>query len=340
MITLKNCFILPGVPKLLIQTFEVIKKSHLGHTSKHKTTVEECFIVTDEFAITDKLNSLVSKYQDCQFGSYPQWTHNYYQTKITVESPQKSTVAKVVKEINETMETITFDNQPTESAMEKIVKLLEGCEDSSFVEQVKAAQKVIEECFQTYNENQVALAFNGGKDCMVLLHLTHAYLQSQGSSRKLQAVYIADKEPFDSVEEFIEKCRAMYNLDLMTLQGPMKEALSKMLQDRPEIQATLMGTRRGDPGAKNLKYFSATDGDWPKLMRVNPILEWEYANVWKFLRGLTLPYPDLYDKGYTSLGGKSNTVPNPNLALKDGKFQPAFKLEDGNLERAGRGKRA
>merc|ERR1712107_420103 len=200
------------------------------------------------------------------------------------------------------------------------------------MEQVKNAQKIIAECFQSYDKNQVALAFNGGKDCMVLLHLTHSYLQSQGYGGRLQAVYIADKEPFASVEEFIEKCHKMYNLDLITLQGPMKEALTKMLQDRPQIRATLMGTRRGDPGAKNLTNFSPTDGDWPKLIRVNPILDWEYTFVWKFLRGLTLPYPDLYDKGYTSLGGRSNTVPNPNLATKDGQFQPAFKLEDGNLE--------
>ena len=69
-------------------------------------------------------------------------------------------------------------------------------------------------------------------------------------------------------------------------------------------------------------------------------IEWEYSYVWKFLRGLTLPYPDLYDKGYTSLGSQSNTLPNPNLAKKNGTFEPAFKLQDGALERAGRGKKA
>ena len=68
-------------------------------------------------------------------------------------------------------------------------------------------------------------------------------------------------------------------------------------------------------------------------------IEWEYSYVWKFLRGLTLPYPDLYDKGYTSLGSLSNTLPNPNLAKKNGTFEPAFKLQDGALERAGRGKK-
>ena len=38
-----------------------------------------------------------------------------------------------------------------------------------------------------------------------------------------------------------------YSLDLITIEGSMKEALEEMLQKRPNIKATLMGTRKGDP---------------------------------------------------------------------------------------------
>ena len=75
-----------------------------------------------------------------------------------------------------------------------------------------------------------------------------------------------------------------------------------MLSERPKIKATLMGTRKTDPYSQCLSYFSPTDGDWPSLMRVNPIINWEYEHVWLFVRGLFLPYPKLYDEGYTSLG--------------------------------------
>ena len=85
-----------------------------------------------------------------------------------------------------------------------------------------------------------------------------------------------------------------------------------------------------------------TDGDWPRVMRVNPIFNWGYGHVWKFVRGLTLDYPSLYDQGYTSLGSKDDTERNEALKYQDAdgreKYRPAYELRDGSLERRGRKK--
>jgi 3'-phosphoadenosine 5'-phosphosulfate sulfotransferase (PAPS reductase)/FAD synthetase len=69
-------------------------------------------------------------------------------------------------------------------------------------------------------------------------------------------------------------------------------------------------TRRGDPNADGQEYFCPSSAGWPPFMRINPILDWSYADVWGFLRACELPYCCLYDQGYTSLGGVHNTLPN------------------------------
>lgn len=72
-------------------------------------------------------------------------------------------------------------------------------------------------------------------------------------------------------------------------------------------------------------------------MRVNPVLDWGYGEVWEFLRlapGAT--WPSLYDQGYTSIGSIHNTHPNEALRRPDGSYAPAYLLQDGKQERAGR----
>ena len=49
--------------------------------------------------------------------------------------------------------------------------------DSGFVQRVRDSMSTIEECFDRYEPNQVIVAFNGGKDCIVILHLAYAYLK-------------------------------------------------------------------------------------------------------------------------------------------------------------------
>ena len=66
------------------------------------------------------------------------------------------------------------------------------------------------------------------------------------------------------------------------------------------------------------------------------MLEWRYAEVWTFLRHLGVEYCELYDRGYTSLGGTNDTYPNPRLREPDGTYRPAWMLEQEGEERAGR----
>ena len=166
----------------------------------------------------------------------------------------------------------------------------------------------------------------------------------------LPAVYILPPSPFPQVSTFVAQTSTRYHLRLTHYSLPMREAFRTHLDRHPHIRAVMVGTRRTDPHGSQLTFFDETDGGWPRFMRVHPVLEWRYAEVWIFLRCLHIPYCELYDRGYTSLGGTNDTRPNPALrrerppAEEDrlspeteaGEYRPAYELEDDSLERAGR----
>ncbi|PFH51139.1 hypothetical protein AMATHDRAFT_75117 [Amanita thiersii Skay4041] len=226
---------------------------------------------------------------------------------------------------------------------------------------VREALDVIEQCLDTHGQQGVSISFNGGKDCTVLLHLYFAAL-TRGlglldTLKPIPAIYIAVPSPFPVLEDFIEQTAKRYRLDLYHTCPPtgsteaevtpsgvngchsksdappkprkakgsngMRQALELYKSKFPHITAILIGTRRTDPDGANLSHRNMTDPGWPAYERVNPIINWSYADVWAFLRKLRIPYCCLYDEGYTSLGSTYNTFPNPALLIKYPNDSPA-----------------
>eukprot|EP01097_Dermamoeba_algensis_P011614 TRINITY_DN904_c0_g1_i1.p1 TRINITY_DN904_c0_g1~~TRINITY_DN904_c0_g1_i1.p1 ORF type:complete len:145 (-),score=21.96 TRINITY_DN904_c0_g1_i1:159-593(-) len=127
-----------------------------------------------------------------------------------------------------------------------------------------------------------------------------------------------------------------YDLDLITIRKPYKEGLEELVRLNPSIKAIFMGQRRSDPHGAKLDYFTPTTPGWPSMMRINPVLDWSYQNIWTFIRQFKVPYCPLYDEGYTSIGHVSDTKPNPELLTPSGTYVPAFHLQDEEKERGGR----
>ena len=251
---------------------------------------------------------MVAEHPGVTFGSYPTWSCPFYRTKFTLEATTRQELDLAKMAMEQELQPVRFDPQPVEEAWGKVQRFLEETGDPHMVEVVGEALGVVEECFTRYPPDSVSVCFNGGKDCIVMLHLVHAYHQKHFPDKQLKTFYISEEKTFPEVDQFMEASIKSYNLLNSTYPGPMKPALAKMLEDTPEIQATILGVRQGDPGSQYLADFSPTDGDWPRMMRVNPILSWRYPDIWRFLQALSLPYPSLYDQGYTSLGNPDNTV--------------------------------
>ena len=133
---------------------------------------------------------------------------------------------------------------------------------------------------------ELSLSYNGGKDCLVLLILylasLHTYSKKSGISLpdRLHTVYIVSSHPFEEVEDFVESSISTYHLELVRYAKPMKEAFEDYLKDRKQVKAIFVGTRRTDPHGGSLKYFDPTDGGWPSFMRIHPVIDWHYAEIW------------------------------------------------------------
>ncbi|KAJ4379041.1 3'-phosphoadenosine 5'-phosphosulfate sulfotransferase [Neurospora sp. IMI 360204] len=204
------------------------------------------------------------------------------------------------------------------------------------------AIEVIEEALDRYRPQEISLSYNGGKDCLVLLILIlacwPAKVQPKETLPRLQCIYIAPPDPFQQVDDFVATTTEEYHLDLARYALPMRQALDVYLDEKPHVKAVFMGTRRTDPHSEFLTSFTPTDKGWPQFMRINPVLDWHYVEIWTFIRQLDIPFCSLYSQGFSSLGGTKDTRPNPALALdaEGNKFRPAYELTRDDEERLGR----
>jgi FAD synthetase len=93
-------------------------------------------------------------------------------------------------------------------------------------------------------------------------------------------VYIISPHPFHEVDDFVDSSSETYRLALARYAMPMKEAFKLYLDEHKNVKAILVGTRRTDPHGQTLTHFDETDQGWPSFMRVHPVIDWHYAEIW------------------------------------------------------------
>ena len=107
----------------------------------------------------------------------------------------------------------------------------------------------------------------------------------------LQAVYIVSPHPFPEVEAFVATSATHYRLDLTRYALPMRPAFEAYLGEKTAVKAIFVGTRRTDPHGEFLTHFDPTDKDWPQFMRVHPVIDWHYVEIWAVSLFCLCPFP-------------------------------------------------
>lgn len=213
---------------------------------------------------------------------------------------------------------------------------------------LRTALQKLDGALRLYTPRNLAVAFNGGKDATVVMHLARAAVanwarENNCADSVLHCLYLLPedgRQEFDRVQRFVQQQVTACSLDVVEVRAGFQEGIRMFNSRQKGTCAFVLGTRRDDPHGKTMEHFEPSTPGWPPFMRVNPILTWDYHTVWAFLRHFNLPYCDMYDHGYTSIGSVDTTVPNPSLAVHapDGtvSYKPAWQLIDARQERAGR----
>lgn len=273
------------------------------------------------------------------------------------ETREDGDLASVIASVHRRVYSFLSESHPPDSLLAAVQR------------QTRTSLDIVKDALARYRLSELSLSYNGGKDCLVLLIIFLAGLHEHYSSRDpgpqkasgnrllpistIPAIYALPPDPFPDVEEFVQSSSRMYHLSVTkyTTNPPcatIRSCFESYLSLNPGIRAIFVGTRRTDPHGEKLTHFDQTDHGWPNFMRIHPVIDWHYAEIWAFIRHLRFEYCRLYDQGYTSLGGKTDTHPNPRLRFDDGNanqqgleanghhYRPAYELTEDVEERLGR----
>lgn len=188
---------------------------------------------------------------------------------------------------------------------------------------IKKARSVIKKAYSLYPKEKIALGFTGGKDSTVLLHLIKSVFDGKIPSL---VMFNDSTMEFPEIYKFVEKIERLWELKLVVIKHNKKslEKFGKIknLQEKQQMswlmkiesinnfikkyhpQVIMSGIRLDEHEARSKEKFFSKRKDH---LKVHPILLFTEKDIWEYIHTFKVPYVNLYDKGYRSLGEKNFT---------------------------------
>lgn len=198
----------------------------------------------------------------------------------------------------------------------------------TLAQKVKKAHQVIRESSKKWPAKSIFIAWTGGKDSTVLLHLVREVFNGKVPYK----VFFNDSTlEFPEIYKFVKKLKKDWKLDLLWIKHlPEDLKAYKKTADKEQkmeimriakinainfalpkykIKSFMSGIRLDEHEARSKeKVFSPRSTH----TRVHPILDFTIDDIWAYIKKYKVPYVSLYDKGYKSLGEKPFTKPVKN----------------------------
>ncbi|MEW6003504.1 MAG: phosphoadenosine phosphosulfate reductase family protein [Nitrospirota bacterium] len=182
------------------------------------------------------------------------------------------------------------------------------------------SRELVVEADRRFGVDKIAVAFTGGKDSTVLLHIIRTAFHGV---IPFKVFNIDTSVKFKDIYAFRDRLKNEWNLNLIILKNENAMDVIKQTKDSAEC-CYLLKTKVLDEGIKRYgikalmtairwdeqvtraeeRYFSEREDH----IRIHPILHFMEKDIWEYIRKYHIPYCELYDKGYRSLGCEPCTV--------------------------------
>ena len=207
---------------------------------------------------------------------------------------------------------------------------------------IQSSLKILQAALKKFDK-KIAVAWTGGKDSTVLLHMIREVNKGKVS---IPVMFIDTGLHFEETLSFVKRLEKEWKLKVVrvtdkhtireyrkTKSRLKKKELARMIKIRAikkavklhKWKALIVGIRWDEHQARASEvYFSARKNH----MRIHPILHFTEQDIWEYIRAHKLPYNPLYDKGYRSIGEKDFTKPvkDPKMGERTGREKDKEKI--------------
>lgn len=194
---------------------------------------------------------------------------------------------------------------------------------------------LLAEALERAGDGLSVVAWTGGKDSSVALRLWMELLRERDAGMPV-ALSIDTGLKFPEVISFRHAMAREWGVRVIEA-GPEPRATAPVSEDRLEccrllkieplraavaangIKMLVTGIRRDEhPSRRDREAFESRRN--PDYLQVSPLIEWTEMDIWSYIASRELPYCQLYDRGYRSLGcAPCTALPGPDRNERSGR---------------------